>query len=105
MWLSIREVWDMGQTIAQFDRKTERGEDQSAHSNVIYIEWFDRSLALCIRMGDTPVFDAYWDYEWITVRTFRRGAWLVKYDELWRQAETKRRLQKYIDRRKNFDHI
>jgi hypothetical protein len=95
----------MGRIIEQFDSKADRGEDQPSHGNALYIEWSDRLLTLRIKMGDIPVFDAYWEYEWITVRTFRRGAWLEKYDELWRQAETKRRLQEDIDRRKNFDPI
>ena len=107
MKLSAWEIWQMGKTIMKFDfvvfdhsRKLDVGSLRLSYRG----DW-GRTPELRVSIEDERVFDVYHAGNEMHVSTFRPGLWLIEYDQLWRQAECKRRLQGRIENRENFDPI
>ncbi len=104
---TANDIWAKAETITSFDFDV-RHKYRVIEVGNITLEFrgdWGRTPDLRITINGARVFDAAKPARKIHVQVFRPGAWLIELDQLWRVAETKRRLQKIIKHRRNFDPI
>ena len=104
MKLSAWEIWQMGKTIMEFDVKHGGGQWRELDVGSLHLS-YKKGYSIRVSVEDVRVFDVYHAGNEMHVSTFRPGTWLIEYDQLWRQAECKRRLQERIEYRENFDPV